>query len=73
MKIAKQPLKTKAITIRIPLELHAQLATDAAKQAWTVNAEINHRLRALPVLEQLRNLTEEVARLNAIIEKQKPE
>jgi hypothetical protein len=71
MKIAKQPLKTKAITIRIPLELHVQLAADAAKQAWTVNAEINHRLRALPVLEQLRILTDEVARLSALLEKQK--
>lgn len=70
MKITKQPLKTKAITIRIPLDLHAQLAADAAAQAWTVNAEINHRLRAGPILEQLRVLTDEVARLRALVEKQ---
>lgn len=72
MKISKQPLKTKPITIRIPLELYAQLEADAAAQVWTVNAEINHRLRAGPILDQLRALTAEVAHLRSIIEKQKP-
>ena len=72
MKTAK-PLKTKAITIRIPLELHAQLELDAAAQAWTVNAEINHRLRAGPILDQLRALTLEVANLKTMIGNQKPD
>jgi hypothetical protein len=71
MKIANQPLKTKAITIRIPIDLHAQIAADATARAWTVNAEINHRLRAGPILEQLRALTDEVARLKAVVEKQR--
>lgn len=70
MKIAKPPQKTKPITIRLPLQLYAQLEADAAAQDWSVNAEINHRLRAGPVLAQLRTLADEVARLRAIIEKQ---
>ena len=69
MKIAKPPQKTKPITIRLPLQLYAQLEADAAAQDWSVNAEINHRLRAGPILDQLRALTEEVERLRTIIEK----
>lgn len=73
MKIAKPPQKTKPITIRLPLQLYAQLEADAAAQDWSVNAEINHRLRAGPILAQLRALADEVARLRAIIEKDKAE
>lgn len=73
MKIAKPKKKTTPITMRIADELHAELKADAAAQAWSVNAEINYRLRAGPMLNQLRALTDEVARLRAVIEKQKPE
>lgn len=59
--------KTKAITIRLPLSLVAQLEIDAASQDWSVNAEINHRLRAGPLLDQLRSLTLEVAELRAML------
>ena len=73
MKIAKTPQQTKQITIRVPLELYAQLEQDAAAQVWTVNAEINHRLRASPILGQLRTLTDEIARLRHLLEQQKDE
>ena len=73
MKIAKAQQPTKQITIRVPLELYAQLEKDAAAQVWTVNAEINHRLRAGPIVDQLRALTAEVDRLRGIVEKNMPE
>ncbi|RFP32451.1 hypothetical protein D0T21_09635 [Duganella sp. BJB476] len=74
MRISKPPQKTKPITIRLPLELYAQLEIDAAAQAWSVNSEINYRLRAGPILEQLRNLTGEVSQLKALVERlQNPE
>lgn len=69
MKIAKSSQQTKQITIRVPLELYAQLEKDAAAQVWTVNAEINHRLRSGPILEQLRTLSNEVARLRELLER----
>lgn len=58
---------TVPLTIRISTELHAQIAAAATSQAWTINAEINHRLRAGPVLEQLQALTGEVASLKALV------
>lgn len=67
MKIAKPPQRTKPITIRLSLDLYAQLEADAAAQDWSVNAEINHRLRAGPVLEQLQVLTAEIASLKALV------
>jgi predicted HicB family RNase H-like nuclease len=70
MKTPTPKLGAIPLTIRVSPELHQKLVAAAAEQGWTVNAEINHRLRAGPILEQLRSLTAEVARLRAIIEDQ---
>lgn len=59
--------QTKAITIRLPLALLAKLQADADAQDWSVNAEINHRLRAGPVLDQLRSMSEEITELKSLV------
>lgn len=73
MKIPKKKVEQVKVSVRVSTELHEEIASAAAEQSWSVNAEINHRLRAGPILAQLRILTDEVARLSAIIEKQKSE
>lgn len=70
MKKSTPATGTVPLTIRISAELHAQLAAAAASQAWTINAEINHRLRAGPVLEQLQVLAAEIASLKALVRDQ---
>ncbi|MQA39009.1 toxin-antitoxin system HicB family antitoxin [Rugamonas aquatica] len=67
MKKTKSETGTVAFTIRISTELHTQLVEAAARQAWSINAEINHRLRAGPVLAQIQTLTEEISTLKKLV------
>ena len=45
------------------MALHAKLEEAAAINCWTVNDEINFRLRADPIVDQLRALASEMAEL----------
>jgi hypothetical protein len=62
-----QKPQSKPITIRISLQLHAELAAAAAAQGWSVNDEINYRLRVLPVLDELKKMAAEIADLKALV------
>ncbi|CAN7739639.1 toxin-antitoxin system HicB family antitoxin [Duganella sp. LjRoot269] len=68
MKIPKKKVEQVKLSVRVSVDLHAEIASAAEAQAWSVNAEINHRLRAGPILSQLRMLTDEVAQLRSQIE-----
>lgn len=71
MKIPKKKVVQVKLSVRVSEERYEELTGAAAAQAWSVNAEINHRLAAGPILEQLRALTAEVKHLRAIIDEQK--
>jgi len=56
MKTPKAKVGTKQITIRISQGLHDEIAATAAEREWTINAEINYRLRTNPVLAELEDV-----------------
>ena len=61
MKIPKKKVEQVKVSVRVSTALHEEIASAAEAQAWSVNAEINHRLRAGPILAQLRALTDELS------------
>lgn len=69
MKIPKQQVEQVKLSVRVSAQLHAELAAAAHENSWSVNAEINHRLRAGTVMAELRNLAAEVAELKAELRK----
>jgi hypothetical protein len=59
--------RSKSLTVRVTPELHEELTAAASRQGWTVNEEINQRLRAGPILEHLQTMSAEIVELKAMM------
>jgi hypothetical protein len=67
MNDSKTSTETRALTIRLPSQLHAELKGIAEAKGWSVNDEINFRLRAFAVHENLAAVAGDMADIKAML------
>jgi transcriptional/translational regulatory protein YebC/TACO1 len=67
MNIQKKKAETSKVSIRLPKQLHEELRTAAEANDWSVNSEINHRLRMVTSSAKLETLIKEIAELKSLL------
>ncbi|MRW88829.1 hypothetical protein GJ699_02390 [Duganella sp. FT80W] len=73
MTDSKLNAKVKALTIRMPMTLHTELKNIAESKGWTLNDEINFRLRAFNLHEQMRTVATDVDDIKAMLRRAEAE
>ncbi len=69
MTDSKRSTKTIALTLRLPLSTHAELTDIAKAKGWSLNDEINFRLRSFSLHEQMRSVANDVADIKTILKR----
>jgi hypothetical protein len=67
MNIPKQKVKTVKVSVRFSEQVHAELKEAAETNGWTVNAEINHRVRMVTASAKIDALTQQITSLQSLI------
>lgn len=66
---AKKSPSTKQTTMRLPLSLHAEIASAAEEKGWSFNDEVNFRLRAFSLDRDIKSVAQDVTEIKAMIQR----
>ncbi|MYM34897.1 Arc family DNA-binding protein [Duganella sp. FT94W] len=67
MTDSKKPKETHQTSVRLPHPLHAELKAVAESKGWSINDEINFRLRAFALHEQMLAVASDVTDIKSMV------
>lgn len=67
MTDTKKPKETHQTSVRLPHPLHAELKAVAESKGWSINDEINFRLRAFALHEKMMTVASDAAEIKAMV------